>query len=423
MKNLFKSTFLIFSILGVFSSFLMVAQAENIVDVNFPCPGSDIPGFPECERQPDGVVDNDFVGYVIRIYQFGIGIVGIVAVGMIVYGGILIAWNTESVDKKGKGREMITSALIGIAVLFGSYLILNTINPQLVRFDLAGTVPDKSKDADTLGGETDKGLSRLQTLCGENGNPASILRPNGEAPGMPNCEYRKTTYKGGSFDVGKDETYYGEWFADGIEEGDVIWSYPYFISVGEKKGTSTAMCLIYAYKKGSSSIEKIDLDDDLALCSLNPEIKQKTSDEGVGGQSAASELIEGELRKYGVTISSTGNCNFQDDPSCTSLEGLPQKSIDFLKKLGSGCRQTSGWQTMENCTVVITGGTEVGHATHGMGKNVFDIRSSGPGVEKLAAILKNSSEVKKVCTTPDQWQYKKDCASFDETVGHFHIEL
>jgi hypothetical protein len=280
MKTLFKSTFLIFSILGVFSSFLMVAQAENIVDVSFPCPGSDIPGFPECERQKDGVVDNDFVGYVIRIYQFGIGIVGIVAVGMIVYGGILIAWNTESIDKKGKGREMITSALIGVAVLFGSYLILNTINPQLVRFDLAGTVPDK-KGTSTLTGTAGEALKGIK-LCGTAGDPTTITRwPN--FTDSPTCEYRKMTYNGTEkLKIGNDGRYYDEWVEEEIPPNSMIWSYPYFIT---EEGTSTARCLIYAYKDlniNESSIEKIDLDNDLSICSLDPNKKLKNEEDTFG---------------------------------------------------------------------------------------------------------------------------------------------
>ena len=75
---------------------------------------------------------NSFAAYIKRIYQFGLGISGVLAVGMIVAGAIrrvVSAGNPGGIDEANK---MITSALWGVALLFGSYLILRTINPQLV---------------------------------------------------------------------------------------------------------------------------------------------------------------------------------------------------------------------------------------------------------------------------------------------------
>ena len=74
-------------------------------------------------------------GYISRLYQFAIGVSGIIAVGMIVVGGIFISIS-GSVDKKSEGKDMITQALLGLALLLGSWLILNTLNPALIKMEI-----------------------------------------------------------------------------------------------------------------------------------------------------------------------------------------------------------------------------------------------------------------------------------------------
>ena len=65
------------------------------------------------------------------IYRYLMGIVGIVAVGVIMYGGVL---RTISADP-GKIRastEYIKNALKGIVLLFGAQILFNTINPNII---------------------------------------------------------------------------------------------------------------------------------------------------------------------------------------------------------------------------------------------------------------------------------------------------
>ena len=65
------------------------------------------------------------------IYKYLMGLVGIVAVGVIMYGGVL---RTVSADP-GKIRvsnEYIKNALKGIVLLFGAQVIFNTINPNII---------------------------------------------------------------------------------------------------------------------------------------------------------------------------------------------------------------------------------------------------------------------------------------------------
>ena len=85
-----------------------------------------------------GVADSNIAGYIVRIYQFGVGIAGVLAVGMIVAGAIYYSVSAGNPDKQRDAKGMITGALWGIALLLGSFLILNTINPQIVKLEPPG---------------------------------------------------------------------------------------------------------------------------------------------------------------------------------------------------------------------------------------------------------------------------------------------
>jgi len=80
---------------------------------------------------PSGGGGENIADYVSRVYLFAVGIAGILAVGVIVFGAIYYAVSGGSPDKQRDARSYITNALWGLALLFGSYLILNTINPRI----------------------------------------------------------------------------------------------------------------------------------------------------------------------------------------------------------------------------------------------------------------------------------------------------
>jgi hypothetical protein len=59
-----------------------------------------------------------------------------------------------------------------------------------------------------------------------------------------------------------------------------------------------------------------------------------------------------QFQAAGVTWTSSGNCANRNKPSCTSFSGVRQSTVDGVRTL----KAASG------CAVVITGGTETGHA-------------------------------------------------------------
>ena len=74
--------------------------------------------------------------YVGAFYNFALMASGILALGAIVYGGVLYATSAGNSSKQSEGKAWITSALTGLLLLGGAYLILYTINPNLVELGL-----------------------------------------------------------------------------------------------------------------------------------------------------------------------------------------------------------------------------------------------------------------------------------------------
>lgn len=74
-------------------------------------------------------------GYLSNIYLIGIGLAGVLAVLMIVIGGIQYVASGISPSAKEDAKGKITSAILGLLLALLSYIILNTINPDLLNFN------------------------------------------------------------------------------------------------------------------------------------------------------------------------------------------------------------------------------------------------------------------------------------------------
>lgn len=84
-------------------------------------------GVNQSGQAPFGELIGGFFRILINVGAF-------LAVVMFVVGGI-IYMVSDSTFKKLKGKDTVKAALIGLGILAGAWLILNTINPQLITFD------------------------------------------------------------------------------------------------------------------------------------------------------------------------------------------------------------------------------------------------------------------------------------------------
>ena len=72
--------------------------------------------------------------YVRSIYLFALGAIGVVALGALVFGGLTYMLS-DTLTSKEEAKKWIWGAIGGLVLGFSSYLILNTINPDLVRIN------------------------------------------------------------------------------------------------------------------------------------------------------------------------------------------------------------------------------------------------------------------------------------------------
>ncbi|MDD5071271.1 MAG: pilin [Patescibacteria group bacterium] len=67
---------------------------------------------------------NDFVKIGINATQWILGIVGSLALLMFVYGGLMMIISSGSSEKVTKAKEIIIGAVIGLVIVFTSYMII-----------------------------------------------------------------------------------------------------------------------------------------------------------------------------------------------------------------------------------------------------------------------------------------------------------
>ena len=99
-------------------------------------------------------------GVIANFYSFALMIAGVLAFGAIVWGGIKYATGRGNPAAETEGKSWITNALLGLLLLAGAWIILYTVNPQIVNlpqgFDLTpvAAVPPGGGGGYTCSGST-----------------------------------------------------------------------------------------------------------------------------------------------------------------------------------------------------------------------------------------------------------------------------
>lgn len=117
----------------------------------------------------------------------------------------------------------------------------------------------------------------------------------------------------------------------------------------------------------------------------------------------------------GISIRSSGNCSDQSNPSCTSLEGIPSSAINSVNNL----------RTQSGCSLIITGGTETGHKTHGTGLGSIDFAEDTCLGNFLQNNITNygSLRIQQICATPSWFSKVGATCTESSKAPHFHIRF
>ncbi len=110
------------------------------IRINFPLPN--ITSEPIPVDQGNGRITNvyevkNLQCFIIGIYTYFAGVVGILATVMIMYGGVKYLISMGSPQRMSDAKDTIFSAVVGLVLVLGAYMLLNLINPNLTDLKVA----------------------------------------------------------------------------------------------------------------------------------------------------------------------------------------------------------------------------------------------------------------------------------------------
>lgn len=96
--------------------------------------------------------------YIPGIFNLTIGIAGVLAVLMILIGGVEYI-TTDAIQGKSDGKSRISNALWGLVLVLVSWILLHTINPKLTVFDLTIKESVSSQSAESDNDSSDSSVN------------------------------------------------------------------------------------------------------------------------------------------------------------------------------------------------------------------------------------------------------------------------
>lgn len=136
---------------AIIANFFLLSAA-HAVTISMNIPGTS----PNASSTPGAFVSN--------FYQFALMIGGVLAFGIIVYGGVRYMASAGNPSGQGDAKEWIQAALLGLLLLVGAYFILNVVNPQLTSLGLP-TLPTVSVTSSTSAPNCGGGSSDATCTC------------------------------------------------------------------------------------------------------------------------------------------------------------------------------------------------------------------------------------------------------------------
>ena len=102
-----------------------------------------LPGVPG-GRLPAG---SELPSYIKYLFIFGLGLITILALGTMMFGGIQYILAAGNAAKTEEAKAWIQQALLGLGLLLVSYLLLRTINPDLVNLRNPNLTPTQFQNS------------------------------------------------------------------------------------------------------------------------------------------------------------------------------------------------------------------------------------------------------------------------------------
>lgn len=104
-----------------------------------------------------GNTETSLADYFNNLFLLVISIGAMIAVLRLVYGGFLYMTQTESIKRTATARDVIQGTLVGLLLLIGAVLILQTVNPAIVNLKVLNFAPLQGPTYRGGGAENDRG--------------------------------------------------------------------------------------------------------------------------------------------------------------------------------------------------------------------------------------------------------------------------
>jgi len=125
----------------VFAAEKTFEALEFTPQVKLPNTDFDVTSLPTGSYNPQtGAMTSDLLAkYIQAFYSYGLAVVGILAAIILMAGGVLWLTSAGNDSKIAQAKELITGSIVGSIILFGSWIILNTVNPNLLKLKTIDT--------------------------------------------------------------------------------------------------------------------------------------------------------------------------------------------------------------------------------------------------------------------------------------------
>lgn len=148
-----------------FAAFAQNQPINNNYTVLAPLPGTLV------GPAQGGGWQTDLQTYLPGLFNLLIGLSAVFAVLMIVIGGFQYM-STDAIMKKESGKKRIMNAVYGLVLVIGAWLILSTINPNLLNINLNIQSAPTSAPTGTSGGQLVSG-NQITATC-----PGCVINPS-----------------------------------------------------------------------------------------------------------------------------------------------------------------------------------------------------------------------------------------------------
>lgn len=267
-----------------------------------------------------------------NLYRVGIWIGALLAFGAITYGGFLWAMPKGSTENAGEGRMYVTNAVLGLIMLFLIYLLVYVVNPDY----------------------TNLRFPRLDRLR----QPAALIDPtliddNAAAWACQNNETGRVAQCFVDEDACEDicEEKYDE-------PSDGLLSNFECVEMTGKQCKAGFAAAASSTKGGQYGFQGVAVP--AGTVQDTPALRARLEAKGIRVNKSNCNPPAGTTSCSALKPGCTG---------CTSLDGLPERTIEGLERFAARCQ----FFKKSQCNIIITGGTETGHVTHRIGKPIVDL--------------------------------------------------